>query len=120
LCWEFSKSWKMDEHICIFHLSSCWQPETSNWVCALDPKQRINYTRPNAVFRSDSYILSWDFLGGIWLLLLWSLSLLHWSWTQISWIYSARFDVNFCGFIWESKITQELCVNLSDLKNGSS
>jgi hypothetical protein len=35
---------KMDE-LCIFHLS-CWQPETSKWVCTLDPKQRINYARP--------------------------------------------------------------------------
>jgi hypothetical protein len=44
LCWEFSKSWKMDE-LCIFHLS-CWKPETSKSVHALDPKQRINYAQP--------------------------------------------------------------------------
>jgi hypothetical protein len=49
LCWEFSKSWKMDE-LCILHLS-CWQPEASKWARALDRKQRINYARPNLTFK---------------------------------------------------------------------
>jgi hypothetical protein len=57
----------MDE-LYIFHLS-CWQPETSKWVCALDPKQTINYTRPKGLGFYRVWV--WVILEYLYLPILW-------------------------------------------------